>query len=131
MSKTFNPTSAHPDRALQAWQILIGAAMNRRTLTYLGLSRLMFQKEAAGVLDKILGHVAYYCIDNNLPALTAIVVGKGRGSPGADIPVDRNRMDEIRESVYEHDWYNVFPPTHEQLKQSHDRATKNMGASDA
>ena len=77
----FNPSSSHPLRALQAWQILIGAAMNRQTLTYLGLSQKMYKKNAQGVLDKILGHVAFYCDDNDLPALTSIVVGKGRGTP--------------------------------------------------
>ena len=116
----FNPTSTHPMRALQAWQILIGAAMNRQTLTYLGLSRKMYGKDAQGVLDKILGHVAFFCIDNELPALTAVVVGKGRGTPGQDIPADRTKMDEIREAVYDTDWYDVFPPTAESLKASFD-----------
>ena len=86
--KLFNPSSKHPARAVQAWQILVGKAMNRQTITYLELSRLMYKKDAQGVLDKILGHIAYYCIDNKLPALTSIVVGKGRGTPGRDIPVD-------------------------------------------
>jgi hypothetical protein len=99
--QTFNPSSFHPQRALQAWQILIAAAMNRQTLTYLGLSQKMYQKKVQGVLDKILGHVAYFCSDNDLPALTALVVGKGRGTPGQDIPADRSTMDEIREAVYE------------------------------
>jgi hypothetical protein len=95
--KKFNPSSNHPDRALQAWQILIAAAMNRQTLTYKGLSQLMYRKDAAGVLDKILGHIAFFCSDNKLPALTSIVVGKGRGTPGADIPVNPKVMDRERE----------------------------------
>lgn len=116
--KQFNPTSKHPERALQAWQILVGAAMNRQTLTYKGLSQLMYKKDAAGVLDKILGHVAFFCNDNTLPALTSIVVGKGRGTPGKDIPVDPEVMDHEREKVYDFDWYNVFPPTPSQLAAS-------------
>ncbi len=58
MMKLFNPTSAHPERAVQAWQILVGKAMNRQTVTYLGLSRMMYQRNASGVLDRILGHIA-------------------------------------------------------------------------
>ena len=116
--KKFNPSSNHPDRALQAWQILVGAAMSRQTLTYKGLSYLMYQKDAAGVLDKILGHVAFFCIDNRLPTLTSIVVGKGRGTPGRDIPVDPKTMDREREKVYVYDWYNVYPPTPVQLADS-------------
>jgi hypothetical protein len=111
----FNPSSSNPERALQAWQILIGNAMRRQTVTYLGLSREMYQKDAAGVLAKILGHVAYFCRENDFPALTAIVVNKGSGSPGVGIPADASRMDQIREEVYAFDWYDVVPPTTEQL----------------
>jgi len=116
--KKFNPTSNHPDRAIQAWQILIAAAMNRQTFTYVGLSNLMYRKDAAGVLDKILGHIAFFCSDNKLPALTSIVVGKSRGTPGADIPVDPKIMDRAREKVYGYDWYNVYPPSPSQLAES-------------
>ncbi|UOF13020.1 hypothetical protein IEQ11_14755 [Lysobacter capsici] len=116
--RKFNPSSNHPDRALQAWQILISAAMSRQTLTYKGLSRLMYQKDAAGVLDKILGHVAFFCKDHRLPALTSIVVGKGRGTPGADIPVNPSIMDRAREQVYAYDWYNVVPPAPAELAAS-------------
>lgn len=118
--KEFNPSSPHPDRAVQAWQILVGLAMNRQTITYKGLSILMYQKPAPGVLDEILGHVADYCIDNKLPALTSIVVGKGRGTPGKDIPVDLTHIDELREKVYDYDWYNVYPPSAEELKAAWD-----------
>jgi hypothetical protein len=34
----FNPSSSHPARAVQCWQILVGKAMNRQTVTYEGLS---------------------------------------------------------------------------------------------
>jgi len=120
---TFNPTTPHPLRALQAWQILVGTAMNRQTLTYLKLSEKMYQKPAPGVLSEILGHIAFYCNDNELPALTSLVVGKGRGTPGQDIPANLSEIDAIRESVYEQDWYDIVPPTPEQLKESFDRHT--------
>lgn len=116
--KKFNPTSKNPARAVQAWQILISRAMNRQTITYEGLSRLMYQKRAPGVLDKILGHIAYYCQDNELPPLTAIVVGKGRGTPGEDIPLDPATFDSERERVYKYDWYDVYPPSEEELEQA-------------
>lgn len=111
----FNPTSKHPARAVQAWVILVGAAMNRQTLTYLGLSQLMYRRNAAGVLDKILGHVAFYCNEQGLPPLTSIVVGKGRGTPGQDIPLDMDSLDGARERVYAYDWYDEYPPTEEEL----------------
>jgi hypothetical protein len=80
--KYFNPSSKHPARAVQAWQILISAAMNRQTITYKTLARLMYGREAAGVLDQILGHIASYCNDNVLPPLTSIVVVRNEECPG-------------------------------------------------
>lgn len=121
--KRFNPSSPHPDRAVQAWLILVSAAMHRQTLTYEGLSVLMYGKKAQGVLDKILGHIAYYCNDNDLAPLTSIVVAKRRGTPGADIPIDLNELDSERERVYATDWYDVYPPTREELHEFYDKNT--------
>jgi hypothetical protein len=117
--RQFNPKATRPARAVQAWQILVGKAMNRQTVTYAGLGELMFKREAAGVLDKILGHVAFYCNDNNLPPLTSIVVGKRRGTPGADIPIDLTTLDKQREKVYGWDWYNVYPPSEAELAEAY------------
>ncbi len=120
----FNPSSRHPDRAVQAWLILVSAAMHRQTLTYEGLSVLMYGKKAQGVLDKILGHIAFYCNDNKLPPLTSIVVGKKRGTPGADIPMNLNQRDTERERVYATDWYDIYPPNAEELHESYEKHMK-------
>ncbi len=95
--------------------------MNRQTLTYLLLSQKMYKKDAAGVLDKTLGHIAFYCEDNDLPPLTILVVGKTRGRPGLDIPLDPDEYDSAREKVYFYDWYNVYPPTASDLLESYKR----------
>jgi hypothetical protein len=95
--------------------------MNRQTVTYDGLARLMYRRHAAGVLNKILGHVAYYCIDARLPPLTAIVVNS-RGVPGHGIPTDVSTIDKRREKVYAFDWYNVYPPNEDDLSASFDSA---------
>ena len=125
--KLFNPSSKHPDRAVQAWQILVGAAMRRQTLTYKGLAKAMYQREAQGVLDKVLGHIAFYCIDNELPLLTTIVVGTGRGKPGHHIPIDLETIDFEREKVYATDWYNIYPPSAEELQNSVRLHTNKQG----
>ena len=119
--RTFNPTSGHPARAVQAWQILINKAMNRQTVTYQGLSRLMYGKSAAGVLASILGHIAFYCIDHDLPPLTSIVVGKRRGTPGEEIPIDPATLDQEREKVYQRDWYDIYPPSEAKLSTASSR----------
>ena len=84
--RLFNPKATRPARAVQAWQILLGKAMNYQRVNYEILGKLMFQGKAEGVLDRILGHVAFYCLDNDLPPLTCIVVNKRTGRSGADIP---------------------------------------------
>lgn len=122
--RQFNPSCKNPARAVQAWQILVGSAMNRQMLTYQILARRMYNKDAAGVLDKILGHIAFYCIDEKLPPLTSIVVGKGRGKPGRDIPMDLSHSDRERERVYARDWYDIWPPTDEELHAAYLRHMK-------
>lgn len=126
--RRFNPSSSRAQRAVQCWQILTGKAMNRQTLTYKGLSELMYQKSAAGVLAHILGHVAFYCNENDLPPLTSIVVNTG-GAPGVGIPADRETIDAQREAVYACDWYDVYPPNEDELSQAYRRATAGAGES--
>ncbi len=89
--------------------------MNRQTVTYEGLSILMYKKEAAGVLAAILGHIAFYCMDNDIPPLTTLVVGKGPGKPGDRIPLDPAKFDEERERVYQYDWHDIYPPSEADL----------------
>lgn len=109
--KRFNPTSKRSARAVQAWQILVGKAMYRETITYKALSILMYKKEAAGVLAGTLGHIAFYCEDNGIPPLTVLVVNKPWGTPGEAIPIDPSKFDEEREKVYRCDWYDIYPPS--------------------
>ena len=114
--KTFNPKATHPARAVQAWQILIGAASNRQTLTYRGLGHLMYGKKAAGVLAQILGHIAAWCTIRKLPELNSIVVGTGSGAPGHGIPLNAGvTTDAEREKVYAVNWYDLRPPTEAEL----------------
>ena len=120
----FNPTAENPARAVQAWQILVSTAMHRETITYEGLSLLMYKKEAAGVLSAILGHIAFYCQDNGLPHLTLFVVNKRSGKPGDSIPVDSGDIDEGRENVYRHDWYDISPPSKEDLTAAYENHHK-------
>ena len=68
-----------------------------------------------------MGHIAFHCIDNGFPPLTSIVVGKRRGTPGDDIPVDLSTIDEQREMVYDFDWYNLYPPSENELKAAYEK----------
>ncbi len=79
----------------------------------------MYGHKAQGVLDRILGHIAFYCRDEGLPLLTSIVVGKKRGAPGDAIPIDLKQIDGERERVYKEDWFDIYPPTPEELSAAH------------
>ena len=56
--------------------------------------------------------------------LTSIVVGKGRGTPGNDIPVDLSKIDAERERVYEHDWYDIYSPSRDELRAAYEAHVK-------
>ena len=93
------------ERALQVWQVLIGAAHRRQTITYEQLG------EQVGLLARGVGRYLFilqaYCGDHDLPPITALVVGKESGRPGEgsgleDVPAAQAR-------VYEVDWYGLRP----------------------
>ncbi len=115
-ARHFNPKSTLPERARQAWQILVGMAMSRQTVTYARLSELMYGKPRPNILADILGHIASYCSIHDLPALTVIVVSKEGGRPRADALAGPGGVDAERERVYRHDWYDTVPPDAAALK---------------
>lgn len=112
---SFNPSSERPQRAMQAWQILISCAANRQTITYADLGQVMFDKKGAGVLAQTLGLVAQYCDQHRLPPLTALAVQTRHGKPGIGIPANRQNIDALREQVYSCPWFTILPPTEEDL----------------
>ncbi|MGA9656390.1 MAG: hypothetical protein ABSF35_20315 [Polyangia bacterium] len=114
-ARTFQPSTTCADRARQAWVILVGKAMNRQSINYGDLGRLMFEKKSAGVLGQILGHIAFWCEERNLPQLNAIVVGAKCGRPGERIPLSLAEVDQERERVYKMKWQLLCPPTIEEL----------------
>ncbi|WP_155400025.1 hypothetical protein [Moraxella bovoculi] len=114
--KKFSEEATHPARALQAWQILISTAMNRQTHTYKTLFQSMYEKPAQGVLAHILGHIAYFCNKYDLPPLTVLVVNEKTGLPDEGILFDGD-LQSIREKVYAFNWYDVYPPSENELKE--------------
>lgn len=103
-------------RAIQIYQILVGAAHRREILTYQILAKLIGYK-GAGVLDRQLGHLMYWCSQNNLPPLTVLVVNKSTGLPGWGL-VEAVDLNSDRERVFNFNWYELVPPTVENLPDS-------------
>jgi hypothetical protein len=113
MIRYFKDESTHPTRALQVWQILIALAANRQTITYRALAEKIGYSRA-DFMAHILGHIMYYCSQNELPGLTALVVYKDGGQPGSGFVTTDPNVE--RERVYGEDWYAMFPPSPEELR---------------
>jgi hypothetical protein len=101
-------------RALQIWQILIGKSHNRQSVTYKILSKLLGYG-GSGVLSRQLGHIMFFCAQNDLPPLTSIVVNEKTGLPGEGIEL-KGDLNVVREEVYNYDWYGLCPPSVKDLE---------------
>ena len=109
-------------RALQAWQFLIAKASNRQIIRYEDLRRVMGYPDDRP-LSRILGHVMYLCSEWGLDPLTVIVVNSD-GTPGEGFTeIPRNEIDIKREQVFAYPWFEVVPPTIEELAAAYARGS--------
>lgn len=112
----FDDQATNPLRALQIYQILIGLAHSRRTVTYRMLAD-MLGYDGAGVFSAKLGHIMNWCEQNKLPPLTILVVNQETGLPGQGLitPLD---LHAEREDVFNYNWFNLMPPTPAELAEA-------------
>lgn len=115
MPRLFSENPSRPLRAVQIWQILIGKAHNRQTMTYGDLAAMLgFDK--AGTLGKNLEYILDYCSINQLPPLTALVYNQVTGKPGDGIKL--GDMAAELERVYQYAWYSLIPPTAQEFDEA-------------
>lgn len=112
--KHFDEVRTNPSRALQLYQILIGLAHNRQTMTYGQLADLVGFK-GAGVFAAKLGHIMYWCVQENLPPLTVLIVNQDTGLPGDGL-TSADDLHRQREEVFGTLWYRIVPPSPEELE---------------
>jgi hypothetical protein len=106
-------SSDHYDaRVIQSWQILIGFAKRRETVTYGDLSVLMLGKWAPRSKAMRLGQLLSYCKLRGLPQLPVIVVtAKSKSKRPAELaPYSWAEVENEQKRVFDFDWYDVFPP---------------------
>lgn len=101
-------------RAVQIYPILLAAAAQRSTITYIQLAKLLGFK-GAGVFNKMLGCLMHWCADNQLPPLTSLVVNAATGLPGDGL-TRLNDLHSDREKVFAFEWYKLVPPTLSELE---------------
>ena len=107
-------------RALQCWQILIGCARRRETITYKMLAKILgFDRPGApgtGVIGSLVGPIMFWCDRNELPALTSILVQEATGVPGEGFDTRGQSIPALQAAVYAYQWYQIWPPTVEELE---------------
>ena len=89
-------------RALQLWSILVLAALNRQTLTYMMVSKLT-GLHLPSVGDALFP-IQYYCKENKLPPLTVLVVREKDGIPGDGLPYSPAECARSTQEVFSYDW---------------------------
>jgi putative restriction endonuclease len=97
------------ERASRAWPILTATAANKVTITYGELAdRLRVHHR---VISHILSKIQDYCLDERLPPLTILVVGKSNRHPGTGfIAWDTDNLEEGFHRVYEYPWQDRTNP---------------------
>ena len=118
MIEKFDNNPSNASRAVQIWQILISKAHNRQIITY-GILADLLGFGGAGVLAQKLGHIMYFCTQNNLPPLTALVVNNKTGLPeGEGLNKFVSDLNSAREDVFKYNWYALYPPSEKQFDEA-------------
>ncbi|UCA47021.1 hypothetical protein [Pseudochrobactrum sp. XF203] len=107
------------NRAVQIFNILIGLAYNRQTITYKKLAEIM-NFDGAGVFSHPLDHILHWCKDSKLPSLTVLVVNSKSGLPGSGFSTHED-LHAQREKVYAENWYRIIPPTMDELNAAYQK----------
>jgi putative restriction endonuclease len=92
------------ERAMLAWDVLARLAAEKKTITY---AELASEVGAGGprACRYFLDLIQSYCMCNQLPPLTILVVNKGKKKPGTGfVAHDVNALDAGMQSVWSYDW---------------------------
>ena len=112
-------TSVSAQRASEVWKILVAIAADRQTITYGELAALVGLEWALPVRIP-LDHVGQYCIEQDLPPLTALAIDRnglsGRGFANITNGAD---PDAARDRVFAYDWSTIPAPIPEELAESY------------
>jgi len=98
----------HPEHAAKLWPILVELAKGRQLETYGGIA-LEMGLIAQGV-SSALKPIHAYCLANNFPLLTALVVRADSRRPGGGYRSANDHQTEC-ERVFAHDWSTVRGPS--------------------
>jgi hypothetical protein len=119
MMKQFADDSHLHTRALQIYQVLVGLAWNRQTVTYGALSReQMDGYGSGGILNRPLGCIMGWCYERGLAPLTVLVVNDDTGVPGTGlITVPDGDWPAAQQRVFAFNWFSIMPPSLSELRE--------------
>lgn len=103
------------ERAWQTWPVLTLAARNRQIITYEILAKLTGMHTPG--LGSVLEQVQSYCLVNDLPPLSALVVNKVTGLPSEGFSASNN-VPRAFIDIFEHDWLSTPCPTPDKLAEA-------------
>jgi hypothetical protein len=107
------------ERAQQLWSLLAWAAINRQILSYGIVAKLTGVPPPS--LGDFLRPIQQFCTENDLPALTSIVVQGETGIPGEGF-IAAEHVPAAQAEVFQHAWLETAAPSAEQLMDSYLRA---------
>lgn len=85
------------------WDILANAASKNETVSYSQIAPIIQTNPLS--VSRALGPIQDYCIDNKLPPLTSIVIGKNSKKPGGGfIAWDVDDLEQGQQLVYSYNW---------------------------
>jgi hypothetical protein len=102
-----------PERAAQIWSVLAWAAHCRQALTYDIVSKLIGVPRQG--LGQLLEPIQSYCLVNQLPPLTILVVRGDTGLPGTGFTAAQD-IPRTQLEVFSYDWLEHGAPSPEQLE---------------
>jgi len=77
--------------------------------------------KGAGVFAAKLGHIMCWCDQETLPPLTVLIVNQDTGLPGDGLTT-ADDLHRQREEVFAHGWYDIVPPTADELEAAFQRS---------
>jgi hypothetical protein len=102
-------------RSQQAYLILMCYAIERKTIRGDELAKkLKYKQWTPSIKKHILGRLDKWCENKRLPKLTILTVEKVSGRPHNANQI--KRYQSHRERVYDADWFDIIPPTFEELQ---------------
>jgi hypothetical protein len=121
----FEENSRIPTRALQIYQVLVGLAWNRQTITYGALSRHQMEGYGTGgILAGPLSCIMTWCRENGLEPLTVLVVNDATGVPGEGLTtVPLRDWPAAQQKVFDFNWFSIMPPSLPELEEAYRRSS--------